>query len=257
MPEPHPKKPRQKSESPINRNMQMGPSPQLDRMALLAHQLMTPLSTISTLAQGMKRRASRMTSDDVQDRSEKIWRASLRLQELIETILSYTRINAGALAPSLSVFNLDILVRRICQEYQKQEPSHCFRIDLKDLPDVFVGDPVLIEQSLAIVLSNAVKYSPAGGSVTIRSLRHKGQVIVEVADQGLGVPEADLPYLTQPFFRARNVKHVPGTGLGLSLVSHILKLHGGSVQINSREGSGTTLRLILPDEAPPEAGSEP
>jgi signal transduction histidine kinase len=82
-------------------------------------------------------------------------------------------------------------------------------------------------------------------------------VIIEVADQGLGVPEADLPYLTQPFFRARNVKHVPGTGLGLSLVSHILKLHGGSVQINSREGSGTTLRLILPDEAPPEAGSEP
>ncbi|RDI59289.1 histidine kinase/DNA gyrase B/HSP90-like ATPase [Microvirga subterranea] len=197
-----------------------------------------------------------MTSDDVQDRSEKIWRASLRLQELIETILSYTRINAGALAVSLSVFNLDILVRQTCQEYQRQEPSRSFLIDLKDLPDVFVGDPVLIEQALAIVLSNAVKYSPAGAPITIRNLRHKDQVVIEVADQGLGVPETDLPYLTQPFFRARNVKHVPGTGLGLSLVSHILKLHGGSVQIKSREGHGTTLRLILPDEAPPGAGAK-
>lgn len=195
-----------------------------------------------------------MTSDDVHDRSEKIWRASLRLQELIETILSYTRVNAGALALSLSVFNLDILVRKICHEYQKQEPSRSFIIDLNDLPDIFVGDPVLIEQALAIVLSNAVKYSPTGGPITIRSLRHRGQVVIEVADQGLGVPEADLPYLTQPFFRARNVKHLPGSGLGLSLVSHILKLHGGSVQITSREGNGTTLRLVLPDEAPPDAG---
>lgn len=225
-------------------------------MALLAHQLMNPLATISTLAQGMTRRASRLTVDDVQERSEKIWRASLRLQELIETILSYTRINAGALNLNLSMFNMDALVRRVCQEHQKLDSTRVFCIELKDLPDVFVGDPVLLEQALTIVLSNAMKYSSTEQSIAIRSIKRKGQVIIEVADQGLGVPKADLPFLTQPFFRARNVKHMPGSGLGLSLVSHILKLHGGSVQIKSREGNGTTLRLILPDDAPPDPGTE-
>jgi signal transduction histidine kinase len=225
-------------------------------MALLAHQLMTPLSTISTLAQGMMRRTTRLSTDDIQERSDKIWRASLRLHELIETILSYTRINAGALNLSLRVFNLDALVRRVCQEHQKQEPSRSFHTDLKDLPDVFVGDPVLLEQALAIVLSNAMKYSPVDRPITVRGSKRKNQVTIEVADQGIGVPKADLPYLTQPFFRGRNAQHLPGTGLGLSLVSHILRLHGGSVQIKSREGSGTTLQLTLPDEVPPDIGAE-
>jgi two-component system, OmpR family, sensor histidine kinase SenX3 len=70
------------------------------------------------------------------------------------------------------------------------------------------------------------------------------------------VPKADLPYLMQPFFRGRNAKQMPGTGLGLSLVWHILKLHGGSVQIESQEGHGTTLTLILPDEMPTELGAD-
>jgi signal transduction histidine kinase len=225
-------------------------------MALLAHQLMTPLTTISTLAQGMMRRTSHLTTDDIQERSDKIWRASLRLHELIETILSYTRINAGGLNLNLSVFNLDALVRRICQEHQRQDSSRPFHTDLRDLPDVFVGDPVLLEQALAIVLSNAVKYSPVDRPITVRSSKRKNQVTIEVADQGIGVPKADLPYLTQPFFRGRNAQHMPGTGLGLSLVSHILRLHGGSVQIKSREGSGTTLQLTLPDEVPPDIGAE-
>lgn len=222
----------------------------LDRMALLAHQLMTPLSTISTLAQGLMRRASHMTTDDIRDRSEKIWRASLRLQELIETIMCYTRINSGALSLNLSIFNLESLLRRICHEHRVQEPARSFRIDLRDLPDVFVGDPVLLEQAIAIILSNAIKYSPPQEPIGIASRRHEGSIVIEIDDRGIGVPEADLPYLLQPFFRARNVRHMQGTGLGLSLVWHILKLHGGSVQIESKEGHGTTIRLTLPDEPP-------
>ena len=256
MPVPPSRKIRQQSGSPAGHEVKHAPSPQLDRMALLAHQIMTPLSTISTLAQGMMRRTTRLTTDDVQERSEKIWRASLRLQDLIETILSYTRINAGALNLNLSVFNLDTLTRRICQEHQNLEPSRCFQLDLKDLPDVFIGDPVLIEQALAIILSNAMKYSPAEEPIVIRSGKRKGLVVIEVIDQGIGVSKTDLPYLTQPFFRGRNARHMPGTGLGLSLVSHILKLHGGSIQIKSREGSGTTLRFILPDETPATVGAD-
>ncbi|MCB5173865.1 MULTISPECIES: sensor histidine kinase [Microvirga] len=251
-PEKHPRP----NKTPPGNEARRDPSRHLDRMSLLAHQLMTPLSTISTLAQGLMRRANRLSTEDVQERSEKIWRASLRLQELIETIMSYTRINSGALTPSLNLFNLENLVRRVCQEHRNQELSRPFQTDLQDLPDVFVGDPVLLEQALAIILSNAMKYSPVDCPIIVRSRKRDGNIMIEVTDQGMGVPEGDLPYLMQPFFRGRNVKHMPGTGLGLSLVWHILKLHGGSVRLDSKEGAGTTVALILPDGSPVDLGAD-
>ena len=164
--------------------------------------------------------------------------------------MCYTRINSGALTLNLSIFNLEALLSRVLHEHCAQEPARSFRIDLQDLPDVFVGDPVLIEQAIAIILSNAMKYSPPQEPIKIASRSHEGSIVIEIEDCGIGVPEADLPYLLQPFFRARNVRHMHGTGLGLSLVWHILKLHGGSVQIESKEGRGTTIRLTLPDEPP-------
>jgi len=255
-PKKSPKKSHRLHEGPGERRPHGNSARQLDRMALLAHQFMTPLSTIATLAQGMMRRAGRLGPDDVRDRSEKIWRASLRLQELIETIMSYTQLNSGALTLNLSLFSLDDLVRRVCSEHRMQAPTRPFQVNLQELPEVFVGDPVLLERALVIVLSNAMKYSPAHEPICITSRKRNGSIVIEVEDRGIGVPEADIPYLTQPFFRARNVKHMPGAGLGLSLVWHILKLHGGNVQVESRERHGTTVRLILPDEPPSDLGAD-
>jgi two-component system, OmpR family, sensor histidine kinase SenX3 len=228
-------------------------SRQPDRLTLLAHQLVTPLATISSLAQGLMRRTGRMSAHDVEERAEKIWRASLRLQELIEMIMSYTRVNAGAITPKLNVFNLEDVLRRVCQEQGKQEPERLFDLDLKDMPASFLGDPILLEQVFVIVLSNALKYSQPHQSIKITGRRRNNKITIIVKDQGIGVPKSDLPYLMQPFFRGRNAKHMPGTGLGLSLVWHILKLHGGNVQIESKEGRGTAVTISLLDE--PSSGS--
>jgi signal transduction histidine kinase len=231
-------------------------SQQLDRMALLAHQLMTPLSTISTLAQGLMRRTSRLSADDIQERSEKIWRASLRLQELIETIMSYTRVNAGAISPNFNLFNLETLLRRICHDHRRQEPDRPFNVELQNIPDLFVGDPVLLEQTLVIILSNASKYSQTDQPISVRGHPQDGKIVITVNDRGMGVPEGDIPYLMQPFYRGQNARHMTGTGLGLSLARHILSLHGGSLHIESQEGSGTTVTILLPGELMSDFGSD-
>lgn len=218
----------------------------LDRMALLAHQLVTPLSTISALAQGLMRRSENLKPQEVRDRGEKIWRASRRLHELIETIMSYTRANAGAITPNPSPFNLKSMVHRVCQEQRQQQPGRTFHLATEELPDVFFGDPILLEQALVIVIGNAMKYSPVDRPVTVSGRGDDRDVRIIVEDEGIGVPERDLPFLMQPFFRARNAKHMPGTGLGLSLVWHILQLHDGRVQVESAEGHGTTITLVLP-----------
>lgn len=238
------------NESPASNEVRSGAPQHLDRMSLLAHQLITPLSTISTLAQGMMRRADRLKPADIRDRAERIWSASLRLNRLIETILSYTRLNVGALSPQLDLFDLEALIRRVCEEQGQQEPARHFTLDLQNVPTSVLGDPILLEQAFVIVISNAMKYSPVETPIRVIGRRENGRSIIAVRDEGLGIPRRDLPYLMQPFFRGQNVRHMSGTGLGLSLAWHILKLHGGSLEIESEEGNGTTVTFTLLDEQP-------
>jgi len=218
----------------------------LDRVALLAHQLRSPLSTINALAQGMMRRAEKMSAKDVRRRAERVWQASLRLEELIELILSYTRAGAGGMLLNPSEFNPEALILRACREQNNQEPDRRFIIDIRDLPDRIIGDPILLEQALVIVLSNAMKYSKRDKPITVSSYPIEGGLKVAVKDEGIGISEQDMPFLMQPFFRGQNVKEIPGTGLGLSLAWHILKLHGGEIDIGSTIGRGTTVTLTIP-----------
>ncbi|MCG7391943.1 HAMP domain-containing histidine kinase [Microvirga sp. ACRRW] len=220
----------------------------LDRIALLAHQLRTPLSAINALAQGMMRRAERMSSEDVRTRAEKIWRASLRLDELIETIMSYTRASAGGMLLNPTEFNPESLIRRACKEQSNHDPERPFTIDIQKLPEIIIGDPILLEQALVIVLSNAIKYSDSDTPISVRARPSREGVMVVVKDEGIGVSERDLPFLMQPFFRGHNAKEITGTGLGLSLAWHIIMLHGGSLHIASKEGHGTTVTLTIPEK---------
>lgn len=202
------------------------------------------------------RRVDRMSTEDVRSRAERIWRASLRLQALIETIMTYTRINAGALTLNPIPFSLKVLIRRVCEEQGSYDPNRLIDLDIKDLPATIVGDPVLLEQALIIVLSNAMKYSPPDRAINIAAHAAGETVTVTVKDQGIGVLEGDLPFLMQPFFRGRNARSMPGTGLGLSLAWNILRLHGGSLRIEGEEGRGTTVTMTLPKEAAPPSGND-
>lgn len=242
-----PKKPSKAQHSAVRASEKKTAQP-LDRIALLAHQLRTPLSAINALAQGLMRRAEKMSANDVRSRAERIWRASLRLDELIEMILSYTRASAGGLLLTPSEFNPEAMILRTCHEHINHEPERPFIIDVHDLPETIVGDPVLLEQALVIVLSNAMKYSEPSHPITITSHAVDGGIVIIVKDEGIGISERDLPFLMQPFFRGQNAKELPGTGLGLSLAWHILKLHGGGLEVESIEGHGTTVTLTIPEK---------
>ncbi|WP_133239299.1 sensor histidine kinase KdpD [Microvirga sp. KLBC 81] len=220
----------------------------MDRIALLAHQLRTPLSAINALAQGLVRRSERMSAEDIRSRAERIWRASLRLDELVETIMSYTRASTGGMLLNPSEFNPEALINRACREQGNHDPGRPIKIDIRGLPETILGDPILLEQALVIVLSNAMKYSPPERPIRVTARAEKRGIAIRVKDEGIGISEGDLPFLMQPFFRGRNARDYPGTGLGLSLAWYILKLHGGGLQIESKEGHGTTVTLTIPEK---------
>jgi signal transduction histidine kinase len=116
-----------------------------------------------------------------------------------------------------------------------------------------LADAHRLEEVLHNLLSNAVKYSPAGGTIRVRVARHDGEAVLEVTDEGIGIPAEAQPRLFEPFFRAGNVDAaISGFGIGLYIVHEIVQRHGGRVEVESAEGRGTAVRAVLPLRAEEE-----
>ena len=117
-------------------------------------------------------------------------------------------------------------------------------------PTEVEGDRRLLAQLLDNLVSNAVKFTPEGGSVTIRACGDGSTAVVEVADTGAGIPPDEVPQVFDRFFRASTAADVPGTGLGLAIVKAIVEAHGGSIGVESELGVGSTFRFVLPHSPP-------
>lgn len=127
------------------------------------------------------------------------------------------------------------------------------RLDLPQVPwplSHVIGDGDLLYSAVYNVVSNASKYTGAGGAVEVRGREESGIITIEVADTGIGVPQTDLPMVWSELARAGNARGLPGSGLGLALVATIVRRHGGSVRMASREGVGTRVWLSLPVVGP-------
>ncbi|MDB5033354.1 MAG: multi-sensor signal transduction histidine kinase [Chlorobi bacterium] len=118
-------------------------------------------------------------------------------------------------------------------------------LDLEDVPEIQSVPPIL-SRALVSVIDNAAKYSPEGGTVRIRVFSTEQRVLVEVADQGPGIPPEDLPRVFDRFYRGDRSRSTQGTGLGLPIVKAVMELHGGDVVIDSNPGTGTLVRLGFP-----------
>ena len=113
------------------------------------------------------------------------------------------------------------------------------------------SDRERVEQAVAILLDNAVKYTAEWGKTTVSTTRRDSGVMLEVSDTGKGVPEEDLPYVFERFYRADETRAARGAGLGLSIARQIAEAHGGSLSVESEAGEGSTFTLRLPRNGPP------
>jgi signal transduction histidine kinase len=148
------------------------------------------------------------------------------------------------------------LARQVIDEQQHTTEQHQLRLDAQVTELVGEWDAARLERLLANLVSNAVKYSPEGGEVTltIRMETEAGEpwAVLTVQDRGVGIPATDLPHVFERFRRGRNVEgHIGGTGIGLAAVRQMVQQHGGQVTVESQEGCGTTVTVRLPLTAKP------
>jgi signal transduction histidine kinase len=138
------------------------------------------------------------------------------------------------------------LLREICQLHREMVPGAQIVERYATTPMPMVGDAKLLFQVFSNLLSNAIKYSPGGGTIEVDAGMVADEVVVAIADRGIGIPAADLDRLFERYHRGGNVSGIVGTGVGLYLVKVAVDLHGGSIEVKSKEDSGSRFCIRLP-----------
>jgi signal transduction histidine kinase len=215
-------------------------------VSMVSHQFRTPLSIIDVAAQRLVSRGELAAQAGVDERVSKIRRAVERMTGLIESTLSLASLDAGTLAFRPSSCNLAALIAEVAERQTDVSPSHAIAVDTVWLPERVRCDANLVEQVIVNLLSNAVKYSPENSRVEIRGWTEGSIAAIAIRDYGVGIEDADLPYVFDRFFRGKTALGIPGTGIGLSVVQHLVSLHNGSVSVTSKLSQGSTFTVRLP-----------
>ena len=219
-------------------------------LSIASHELKTPLTALLGNAQLLQRRAIREGHFSARDQRalHVIADQAARLNKMITALLDISRIEQGQLSIVRAAMDLRALVRRVVAEMQPTLEQHTIGYDDRGGPLWVAGDELRLEQVLHNLISNAVKYSPAGGAVTVRVEQREAYACAVVEDEGIGIPANAVPLLFTRFYRADNVdpQNISGMGIGLFVVKEIMTLHGGTVEVASQESQGSTFTICIP-----------
>jgi len=217
--------------------------------SLISHELRTPLTSIIGYTDLIGETEADSLSDQGKDFLKVVRRNARRELRLVGDILLLTQIEAGTFrlvpeeADLKEIVDDAVSSARLSAERQKVSLSS----QTQPVPGLW-GDSSRLGQVVDNLLTNAIKFSPDGGEVGVKLGRQNGHALIEVSDTGMGIPPEDARRLFERLYRASGATdlHIPGTGLGLTIVKAIVDAHGGTIDVQSSEGAGTTFRVGLP-----------
>ena len=227
-------------------------------IAMASHEFRTPLTIIDGHARRLMKAKNTLNIAEIDERSGKIRAAVLRLTHLIDNLLNSARLADGGAELYFQAEKMDLaaVLREVCQLHREMVPNAQIaeRFDAASMP--VVGDAKLLFQTFSNLVANAVKYSPAGGLIEVEAGIVGDQAVVAVADRGIGIPAGDLSRLFERYYRGSNVSGIVGTGVGLYLAKTAVELHGGVIEVASKEGDGSRFVVRLPRRQATETEDE-
>jgi PAS domain S-box-containing protein len=219
-------------------------------LAVLSHELRTPLNTVLGYARMLRRDHQRMTGELRERAVDALERNADTLTRLVNDVLDTSRIVTGKLRLALEECAIDQAVDAAVETMRPAADAKGVAIHLNITPGLTVlGDRDRIQQVVWNLVSNAIKFTPGGGSVTVTVRRGPAGVEIGVADTGIGIARTDLPYVFQRFWQAHTgaSREFGGLGIGLALARHLVELHGGTIAADSAgPGRGSTFTVTLP-----------
>jgi PAS domain S-box-containing protein len=216
-------------------------------VTLVSHEFRTPLGIIMSAADILRNYFDRLPPHRRAEHLQDIHDATGRMAELMDEVLLLARFEAGKVDCRPARLDLRTFCFRLAEEIRSSTQSRCpINVTVAPFTGRAAADQSLMRHIFTNLLSNAVKYSPPGSMVDFHMERHDREAVFQVRDRGIGIPEEDLELLFQSFRRGGNLGEQPGSGLGLFIVKRCVDLHGGSIEIKSREDEGTTVTVRLP-----------
>lgn len=223
---------------------------QTDFVSAVSHEFRTPLTSLGHVTELLE-------EDDEMSRERRrsfygvLARNTARLQQLVESLLDFARMERHRKPYDLQPLQASELVQRVVADFQHDVAplGYSIALHVDEAADLRLrADGASLTNALWNLLDNAVKYSPERRTIRVSVRPHPAGVAVAVEDDGLGIPKGEQKEIFQRFVRGKKASElgIQGTGLGLAIVSHIAHAHGGTVEVESREGAGSTFRLVLP-----------
>ncbi|MCD6199851.1 MAG: HAMP domain-containing protein, partial [Deltaproteobacteria bacterium] len=215
-------------------------------LSIASHEFRTPLTTLLGYSELMLTRS--LTEDQKNEFLGFINEESIRLSNIVDDILDISRIESQkGLEFERKPLQLAEFLMKNIRFYSEAGTGHRFIADIKQDIPLVNADSEKIEQAIKNLLDNAIKYS-TGGDIIYKVFERDNMVWISIQDHGLGIPRQDLPYIFDKFYRVKRKgrSHIGGTGLGLSIVKFIVESHGGKIDLESKEGKGTTIGFGLP-----------
>lgn len=219
-----------------------------DFVANVSHELKTPLTAIAGYAETLAAEAE--PASQTAAFAATIGQNAHRMQLLVDGLLDLSRIESGHWQPHRSVVEIDAAARDAWAPFAERAATAHIRFDVTVPRDAHTlsADPDALRQAFTNLFDNALRHTPAGGTIRVAAETSSDGVTVSVSDSGNGIPAEHLPRIFERFYRVDQgrARHQGGTGLGLAIVKHLVEAHGGRVEAESVPARGTTIRLTFP-----------
>lgn len=224
-----------------------------DFMSIATHELKTPINVISGYAELMQEELYGPLTAKQMDALVSVQEQSRNLTQLVNQLLDISRLEAGGLRLEIRPLAVADLLDRLRRTFEGLASRQNIAFDVTldpGAPTTIPGDADrLRDQVFGNLLSNALKFTPEGGMVRVRARGHGDRLVVEVSDSGPGIPSDLLPHVFDKYFQIGEQARSKGAGLGLTIAHDVVRAHGGTITVESVEGTGTTFRISLPTGA--------
>lgn len=238
--------------SVIERTNQLEKAQELNQLktefvSMLSHDFRNPLNKILLSAGLLEESRDRLTKDQQVSYFRMIRSAIKDMDQLLTEVLLIGRADSGRLYCQFDPVDLLDYCQKLVESFTvKPEPQLAIIFQIEGSLERGLWDINLIKHILTNLLGNALKYSPQGNPVEFKIIVESEQVVFKIVDRGIGIPSKDQEHLFKPFYRGSNVDNIQGTGLGLAIVGRCVEAHKGQIHLESEEGKGTKITVILP-----------
>lgn len=237
----------------MKKRVQSSQKSQREFVANVSHELKTPLTSVQGFAQALLDGVAN-TPETQKQAAQVIYDESSRMHRMVLDLLDLARMDSGTLDLQRSPVDITALINHIAKKFtpQAQMGNLEIRVQAPNLP-IITGDGDRLSQVFTNLIENALKFTPSGGTITIRAARVPSGIQVEVEDTGVGISPEVLPHIFTRFYQAdasRSGDRKHGAGLGLAIVKEIVEAHGGKIIVRSESGKGCTFSVVLPLNIP-------